>query len=175
MPKEVKSAFKATLEEINEADVILIVLDVSHPDHRQHRQTVEAVLGEIRRPDQALWIAYNKIDLVTEPMLMPGDGYLISARTGFGVETLLEGFFRYWIQNRGRFVLKFSKSEQRFADKLDEWSMVLRRWYEGDRFCVDIVVLRDLIEPFLQRTGVEHEALPLVPPGPADSKDGSDQ
>lgn len=161
MPKEVMSAFKATLEEILEADLILLVLDISHPDHQQHRQAVEAVLNEIKNEDQAVWTVYNKIDLVNDPMMLPGDGHLVSARTGEGLEALLEGFFRFWAQNKGRYVIKFSRSEHRYAEKLDEWSMILRRWYEGDRFCVEIVVPRVLIEPFLQKTKVEHEELAI--------------
>lgn len=161
MPKEVKSAFKATLEEITEADVILMVLDISHPDHLQHRRAVEEILDEIKTTDQTIWTVYNKIDLLKETIDVPRDGFWISAKHGQGIDELLDAFFKYWTAGKKRYLLKLGKVQQKQAEKLDEWAMILRKWYEMDCFCVDLVTTPELIAPFLQKTGSMYEELPL--------------
>ncbi len=161
MPKEVKRAFKATLEEITEADVIVIVLDISHPDHLQQRRSVEEIVAEIKTVDQKVWIVYNKIDLLPDPIVIPQDGFWLSALTGQGVSLFVEAFFQFWISDKKRYLLKFNTAQQHYADTLDKWSMVLRRWYEGDCFFADLVVCSELINPFLLKTGVMYEELPF--------------
>ncbi len=159
MPKEVKSAFKATLEEITEADVILVVLDISHPDHLQHRLAVTELLDEIRTSEQKVWFAYNKIDLLPDCMAVPQDGYRISALTGEGIAEFRDAFFEFWMSNKQRYLLKMDKSGQKFAEKIDEWTMVLRKWYQGQYLHVDLVADPELMNAFVRKTGVMAEAL----------------
>jgi len=159
MPKEVMRAFTATLEEITEADVIVIVLDISHPDHLQHRQAVEAIVSEIKLDDQVVWIVYNKTDKIQDLMVIPQDGFWLSALTGQGVSGLLDAFYHHWIRDKKRYLLRFNKLQQKYADTLNRWSMVLKRWYEGDFFFAELVVSWELLEPFLQKTGVFYEEL----------------
>lgn len=161
MPKEVKSAFKATLEEITEADVILVVLDISHPDHLQHRLAVTELLDEIRTGDQKVWFAYNKVDLLEDCISVPGDGYRMSALTGEGVSEFSGAFFRYWISGKKRYLLKLDQAGKRTAEKLEEWTMVLRKWHEGPRLHLDLVADPVAMSSFVHRTGIHAEELSL--------------
>lgn len=62
LPTLVIAAFRATLEEINEANVLVHVLDVTHPNAREHLQTVRDVLEEIGADDKPVVVALNKVD-----------------------------------------------------------------------------------------------------------------
>jgi GTP-binding protein HflX len=95
LPHQLVSAFRATLEEVVEADLILHVIDVSDPDREDKRQTVLDVLKDIGAAGHPLLTVYNKADLLSR--LPPssgdseiGDGILVSAVTGEGLETLVE-------------------------------------------------------------------------------------
>jgi GTP-binding protein HflX len=62
LPHHLIEAFKATLEEVSEADILLHVLDVTHPKARQHNEAVLEVLNQIGARDKPTIIALNKID-----------------------------------------------------------------------------------------------------------------
>jgi GTP-binding protein HflX len=104
LPTTLVAAFRATLEEVQEADLIVHVRDVSHPDTDQQKADVEAVLLQLgleeRMAGGEVIEALNKIDLLdpesraqVEAVAATGAerrrAYAISARTGEGVEALL--------------------------------------------------------------------------------------
>ena len=93
LPHQLVSAFRATLEEVVEADLILHVIDVSDPAYEEKREVVLKVLEEIGAGNHPMLTVYNKIDLV--PELNPdrkfeSDGIYVSAETGEGLYELVE-------------------------------------------------------------------------------------
>src|SRR5690606_7619152 len=97
LPTTLIAAFRATLEEISEADLILEVVDVNHPNVLEHIDTVEDTLAEIEVPPVPRILVWNKIDQWqgdTLPDLPDGLGYAasvkISASKGTGLDTLLD-------------------------------------------------------------------------------------
>jgi GTP-binding protein HflX len=101
LPTQLVAAFRATLEEVISADLIVHVRDISHPDSDAQREDVESVLAEIGAGGEGgapLIEAWNKIDLLEDE---EGDRVAaeaarreevvrISARTGEGLDALLE-------------------------------------------------------------------------------------
>ncbi|HYU50746.1 MAG TPA: GTPase HflX [Candidatus Limnocylindria bacterium] len=95
LPHQLVDAFRATLEEVNRADVLLEVIDAADPHAPEHRATVQAVLDELSAGDKPRLAVFNKADLV---VLIAGDGSTpapvvagtvsVSARTGYGLEAL---------------------------------------------------------------------------------------
>ena len=63
LPPMVVAAFNATLEELSEAEVLLHVIDITHPNAAEQGQTVDDLLGELGLGDKPKIIAFNKIDL----------------------------------------------------------------------------------------------------------------
>ncbi|GAB4174185.1 MAG: GTPase HflX [Thalassobaculales bacterium] len=95
LPTHLVAAFRATLEEVTEADLILHVRDVSHPDRAAQKQDVETVLEELglggRLSDGRLIEVWNKIDLLpaADRAGLPREAVAISALTGEGEAGLL--------------------------------------------------------------------------------------
>ena len=93
LPTDLIAAFRATLEEIQEADVILHVLDASHPDARAHAETVEAELHALDVDAKPRITVLNKIDKIPVehlPLLIKTfpNAVAISALRGQGLEAL---------------------------------------------------------------------------------------
>jgi GTP-binding protein HflX len=91
IPHQLVAAFQATLEEVQEAELLLHVVDISHPHAELQQAAVEAVLGELGLADRPTILVYNKIDrLGRAPFAwQPGSGRVAtSARTGAGLEEL---------------------------------------------------------------------------------------
>ena len=62
LPTQLIEAFKSTLDEVREADILVHVVDISHPDYRQQMEVVERTLKEINASDKPIYVIFNKID-----------------------------------------------------------------------------------------------------------------
>ena len=93
LPHQLVEAFKSTLEEVSESDLIVHVVDGSHPDPQEQLRAVRQVINEIGGGEIMEIIAINKADVSAPEVLMnllrnESNAYAISARTGYGVDTL---------------------------------------------------------------------------------------
>jgi GTP-binding protein HflX len=97
LPHTLVAAFHSTLEEVTSATCLLLVCDVSDPDHLQMKAEVETVLAEIGASEIPVILVYNKIDLSGD---MPGvktdemgiaNRVWVSAEKGTGIDQLLQG------------------------------------------------------------------------------------
>jgi GTP-binding protein HflX len=89
LPKELVAAFRATLEELAHADVLVHVLDASNPDWPRQRASVEEILRELELDGKPVVLAFNKIDArAANAAPLPADGIAISVRTGDGLDAL---------------------------------------------------------------------------------------
>jgi GTP-binding protein HflX len=84
LPHQLVAAFRATLEEVTLADVLVHVVDACHPRRQEQIDAVEAVLQELGAGERPRITVLNKCDLTED-----GDGLRISARTGQGLADLL--------------------------------------------------------------------------------------
>jgi GTP-binding protein HflX len=98
LPHQLVDAFRATLEEVNRADVLLEVVDVSDVHAREHRQTVQQVLDDLGAGAKPRLVVYNKADLLDQaaadgdaPTPIVDGAVLVSAATGFGLDALRTG------------------------------------------------------------------------------------
>jgi GTP-binding protein HflX len=94
LPHQLVEAFRSTLEEIGDSDVIVHVVDGSHPDPGSQLTTVRDVIGEVGARDIPEIVVFNKSDLVDDDTRMVLRGLeptavFVSARTGEGIEELL--------------------------------------------------------------------------------------
>ncbi len=98
LPTTLIAAFRATLEEINEADLLLHVVDISHPNHRQQIEAVEDTLAEIDVPPIPRILVWNKIDQWDGEEQPHIEGYdeeiFVSAVQRDGIEDLAEAIER---------------------------------------------------------------------------------
>ncbi len=95
LPHQLVAAFKATLEELEEADVLVHVVDASHPGLEEQMAAVESLLTELELTGRPSIVALNKVDrldadVALEALVDRFDGVAISARTGEGVDRLLD-------------------------------------------------------------------------------------
>ena len=89
LPHELVEAFKATLEEVVMADLLLHVHDLSNPEMDAQAHDVRSVLGQIGAADKRVIHVYNKVDKA-DGVIVPKDGVAVSAMTGQGVDNLME-------------------------------------------------------------------------------------
>jgi GTP-binding protein HflX len=93
LPHQLVDAFRATLEEVTRADVLVEIVDAADGHFAEHRATVQTVLDELGAGEKPRLVAFNKADLLgatggpADAPIVAGS-VLISARTGFGLDAL---------------------------------------------------------------------------------------
>ncbi|MFI5268842.1 MAG: GTPase HflX, partial [Chloroflexota bacterium] len=94
LPPKLVAAFQATLEELEEAELLLVLVDVGDPNHFQQYRTVVATLNELKLQDAPRLTVLNKVDVLVELPLNLLEQYpgsvAISAQEGIGLDALAE-------------------------------------------------------------------------------------
>jgi len=93
LPKDLVSAFRATLEELSDASLLLHVVDASDPARDEQAQAVERILEELELAAKPRLTVWNKVDVLSEEeleMLLRRGGVAVSAATGRGLKELLD-------------------------------------------------------------------------------------
>lgn len=96
LPHGLVKAFRSTLEEACEADLILNVIDASDPHHKQHLKVTEDTLKDLGAADIPVIYVYNKADRCIEgplPVIRGEDKIYLSAKTGDGISELIDMIF----------------------------------------------------------------------------------
>ena len=98
LPHNLVASFRATLEEVNEADLLLHVIDASHPNWEEQRQVVDQVLAELGAAEKPVLYVFSKIDAMAEAdltalririgNLLPNSAVFVSALDEGGLEPL---------------------------------------------------------------------------------------
>ncbi|MFD5214622.1 GTPase HflX [Microbacterium sp. NPDC058345] len=93
LPHQLVEAFRSTLEEVAQADLIVHVVDGSHPDPSAQLQTVRDVMGDLGARDISEIVVFNKADLIDEDerLVLRGlapNAHFVSSRTGEGIDDL---------------------------------------------------------------------------------------
>lgn len=88
LPKDLVNAFRATLEELREADLLIHVVDASNPDWQRQMQAVDSTLHDLALETKPRLVLFNKCDMLgREPPHLP-QALCVSARTGEGIAEL---------------------------------------------------------------------------------------
>ncbi len=144
LPHDLVEAFKATLEEVVEADVLLHVIDVSHPAVDRQIEAVEAVLKELGALEKPVLHVLNKIDMPdTEPVQLRIAARLqpcisVSARTGQGVDVLRDALLDILHRETVQLALRVPMSDGRTLALLQAQADVLEQVYEGEQVVLTV-------------------------------------
>lgn len=133
LPHHLIKAFRSTLEEVTEADLLVHVIDYSNPNHEQHKQLTNDILAEIGVKDTPMIYAYNKADLVDSafPVIKENTVYL-SAKQNIGVDELLQLIGQNIFQHVTRVELKIPYNAGQLVAYFNEQANVLLEEYEED-------------------------------------------
>lgn len=94
LPTQLIEAFKSTLDEVREADILLHVVDISAPDFEEQMKTVEKTLADIGAKDKPIYVIFNKVDAYT---YTPYDDFSLEPKTKDNIT--LDELKNSWIAN----------------------------------------------------------------------------
>jgi GTP-binding protein HflX len=149
LPTQLVAAFKATLEELEDAQLLLHVVDASHPHAREHMSAVYRVLEELGLEDRPALTVMNKLDRLAEPNglvreILAEGGVAVSARTGEGLDALLARVGDALSATRSSLRLLVPYERGGVLSRVYARGRVLRREDRSDGICLDVEIPRAL-------------------------------
>jgi GTP-binding protein HflX len=169
LPTELVAAFRATLEEIADADVLLHVVDITHVNASAQARSVQETLVDIEAGDIPIINAFNKIDMLKDPESAVAtldefpNTYPISAKTGQGIEELLEAIERELFEGYLELDVKIPFSEGQLISMFHESGQVIEVTHGENGAHIKGLIPRRLLynfEPYLTSQAKTEEPEP---------------
>ena len=141
LPHHLVDAFRATLEELEYADLLLHVIDSADPNRQEHIQVVESLIAKLAKPGTKVLQCYNKADLVSPEDIPVGQDIVkISAKQGYGMDALLRAIEDALGHSRHHIVVTLPYSMGGMVDTLHSTAQVLNVDYTAEGIVVETVV-----------------------------------
>jgi GTP-binding protein HflX len=173
LPHGLIDAFRATLEEVKQADLLLHVVDASSPEKILHHEEVNAVLTEIDADKVPQLLVYNKVDLTEETPRVDVDEQgkpyrvWVSGLNGDGLELLLSAISARLALEIVETTLKLPLGQGKLRAQLFELSAVVSESVDDDgRQCLQVRLEANSLRKLISQAGLEFADL-----GIADSRD----
>lgn len=141
LPHHLVEAFRATLEELEFADLLIHVIDASDPEREAHIEVVERLIDKLAKPDTPVIRCYNKADLVERAEWIVGtNNVAISAKTGENMDDLLQMIDRELCKalHHTTFLLPYAMAGM--VETLHNEAQVLRVEYKTEGVEIEAVV-----------------------------------
>ena len=141
LPHHLVDAFRATLEELEYADLLLHVIDSSDPNREEHIEVVDKLISKLAKPGTKVLRCYNKADLVcAEDIPIGEDVVKMSAATGMGMEALLKAIEDALGHSRHHITVLLPYSMGGMVETLHQNAQVMNTEYTGEGIEVETVV-----------------------------------
>lgn len=153
LPHLLVAAFKSTLEEAFQADILLHLVDAAHPMFEEQAQTTYEVLKELNVEGKPIITVFNKIDLCTDPTLIAHlsskypKSVQISALKGTGLQDLYEMMILELSKQRQTVIVRIPQSEYAIVSEVMRLGNVIQQEYEDN----DVLLKVDLPAASLQK------------------------
>ena len=144
LPHDLVASFKSTLDEVREADLLIKLVDFSHPHYRKQMETVDQVLTELGAQEIDSLLVFNKIDQISDPELLAKARYLspeavmISCKTGDGIEHLQQAIIRCYENRLIPYTLELKYSQTDLISEIRKQAIIVKEDYEEDRIVLSL-------------------------------------
>lgn len=141
LPHHLVEAFRATLEELEYADLLIHVIDSADPEREDHIAVVNRLIAELAKPGTPVLECYNKCDLVPDDEIPRGsDKVAISAASGYGLDALREAIETQLGRGKHRVKLLLPYQQGGMVAALHDTAQVLSSEYADNGIQIDAVL-----------------------------------
>ena len=144
LPHHLVEAFKATLEELSYADVLLHVIDISNPDWEEQAKVVDGLIQQLGASETPCIRVFNKCDAYVGILPHGEDIVCLSARSGEGVSELVQKLLALLEQGNHRVHLEIPYSDAGVVDALNREASILSLEYTDTGITAEVVVPPEL-------------------------------
>jgi GTP-binding protein HflX len=152
LPHQLITAFRATLEEVSQADILLHIIDSSHKERQEQIKATYQVLNELGVKNREIIKVYNKTDLLSaterQKDLNREKGVFISALKNEGIQFLLNTISNLLERELVKVTMVIPSYKNSIISKIFEKGIVLRKKYNEDKLALEIKLPKKYAEKF---------------------------
>jgi GTP-binding protein HflX len=170
LPPHLIASFRSTLAELSEADILLHVVDISHPAFRDHLAVVVSTIDELNAAGKPIIYVFNKIDkldlrsIVVDLRNEYPSSVFISAERGIAISTLTGKLKEILEVGAAEHSLRCDQSDYRIISKLHEFAEILGQEYEDNSIVVRFRITPRNLERLQKLLGRKFTAVRTVKP-----------
>jgi GTPase len=152
LPTKLVASFKSTLEEVTESDIIIHVVDCSHPGYENQMTVVQDTLKELKADDKPTIVVFNKVDLLESESAMAQiqakypQGVLISAARGMNLGKVEQALQTILDESIARHTIKIAPPDFKLLAEFHTTAQVSGEKFEEDHILLDIEIKPEHME-----------------------------
>ena len=144
LPHELVASFKSTLDEVRDANLLIHVVDISHPEYHNQLQTTNDLLIQMGIDETETILVFNKVDSIEDiEKLDEAQGnypsaVFISCKKGEGIEVLRKKIISQYENKLFYFKLHLKHSQAGLISKIRKFAFIIKEDYEEDRITLSL-------------------------------------
>ncbi|MEK9628041.1 MAG: GTPase HflX [Nitrospinota bacterium] len=144
LPHDLVASFKSTLDEVRDADLLIHVVDISHPEYRDQIQTTDDLLVQMGMDEIEVILVFNKTDSVEdiEDLERAQEKFpsaiCISCKKDEGIDSLRKKIVYQYEKKLAPFQLILEHSQAGLVSQIRKFALVVKEDYKADRLCLSL-------------------------------------
>ena len=144
LPHDLVASFKSTLDEVRDADLLIHVADISHPEYKNQMQTTDDLLIQMEMDAIDVVLVFNKTDSIEdiEELDRAQENFpsaiSISCKKGEGIDALRQKIVTQYEKKMSPYQLELEHSQVGLISKIRKFALIVKEDYKEDRICLSL-------------------------------------
>jgi GTP-binding protein HflX len=146
LPHDLVASFKSTLDEIRNANLLLHVVDISHPNFKEQLRVAEELLREMGAEELPMVLVFNKIDRITEDNTLGqmkrqySEAVFVSCQQGMGMDDLRAAIVREYEANLLPYRVELKYPQNNLIQNIRKYALIIKEDYQKTSVTLDLRV-----------------------------------
>ena len=144
LPHDLVASFKSTLDEVRDADLLIHVVDISHPEYKNQLQTTDDLLIQMGMDEIEVILVFNKIDSIEdlENLEKAHENFpsavSISCKKNEGIDVLRQKIIIQYEKRLSPYLMELEHSQAGIISQIRKFALIVKEDYKEDRICLSL-------------------------------------
>ena len=144
LPHDLVASFKSTLDEVRDADLLIHVVDISHPEYKNQLQTTDDLLIQMGMDEIEVILVFNKIDSIEDIEIVEKahekfpSAVSISCKKNEGIDVLRQKIIIQYEKRLSPYLMELEHSQAGIISQIRKFALIVKEDYKEDRICLSL-------------------------------------
>ena len=144
LPHDLVASFKSTLDEVRDADLLIHVVDISHPEYKNQLQTTDDLLIQMGMDEIEVILVFNKIDSIEDLENLEKahekfpSAVSISCKKNEGIDVLRQKIIIQYEKRLSPYLMELEHSQAGIISQIRKFALIVKEDYKEDRICLSL-------------------------------------
>ncbi len=144
LPHDLVASFKSTLDEVRDADLLIHVADISHPEYKDQLQTTDDLLIQMGMDEIEVILVFNKIDSIEDIEILEKahekfpSAVSISCKKNEGIDVLRQKIIIQYEKRLSPYLMELEHSQAGIISQIRKFALIVKEDYKEDRICLSL-------------------------------------